>query len=143
MTFDKQRWRGFADWLKTEREKSSLSQDGLGNKVGLDRQTIYRLENALSGTKRETVIKIAETLNADLETALNLAGFTSVKLFENKKPQNPSEFFAILDEMGLDIQLDGGYRTLENLDADDLQELLDSVVANAVAKSKRKSRLGK
>lgn len=55
-----------------------------------------------------------------------------------KKPTNPAEFFDALDKLGLDIQFDGGRKVLEGLDEDDLQELLDSVVANAIGKSKRK-----
>ena len=75
MVFDKKRWRVFGDWLKIKREEAKLSQDGLAYLVGVDRQTIYRLENALSGTKRETVIAIAKALNANEEEALRKAGF--------------------------------------------------------------------
>jgi len=77
MAFYKQRWRIFANWLKKERENAHLSQDGLADLVGVDRQTIYRLENVLSGTKRETVIAIAAALKAEESVALNKAGFST------------------------------------------------------------------
>src|SRR5215217_5429231 len=77
MAFDKKRWHVFADWLKAQREAARLSQDGLANLVGVDRQTIYRLENALSGTRRETILALAKALDADEREALRKAGFAS------------------------------------------------------------------
>lgn len=77
MAFDKERWRVFGDWLKEKREKSKLSQEGLGDLAGLDRQQIYRLENALSGTKRETVIALANALKVSEDEALQKAGFAA------------------------------------------------------------------
>lgn len=79
MALDKKRWRVFGEWLKEKRDHLRLSQDIFGRLVGLDRQTIYRLENALSGTKRETVIQIAESIGADVNEALSKAGFASDK----------------------------------------------------------------
>jgi transcriptional regulator with XRE-family HTH domain len=77
MSFDKERWRVFGNWLKTQRENAKLSQDGLADLIDVDRQTIYRLENALSGTKRETVLALAEALKASESEALLKAGFAS------------------------------------------------------------------
>lgn len=75
MAFDKKRWRVFAEWLKTAREAANFSQEGLADLIDKDRQTIYRLENALSGARRETVIDIAKAVGANIEIALNKAGF--------------------------------------------------------------------
>ncbi len=55
-----------------------------------------------------------------------------------KKPTTPAEFFDALERLGLDIQFAGGRKVLEGLDEDDLQELLDTAVASATAKGKRK-----
>ena len=142
----------FAEWLSNAYNESKFkSWQEVADKVGTTRSTLSRyagakpqtLTNKPSQPNADLVVKLAEVFGEDKNNALTLAGHAGGETAGYGKPQNPSEFFARLDEMGLDIQLDGGYRTLENLDADDLQELLDSVVANAVAKSKRKSRLGK
>jgi len=71
------RWRIFGAWLKSQREAANMSQDGLGDAIGKDRQTIYRIENALSGTTRETVVDLAKALQVSEETALTKAGFAS------------------------------------------------------------------
>lgn len=72
-------WRGFGQYLKQVRERLNYSQEGIAQKVGLTRQQWNRLENGLSGTKRETVIKIAERLNLNEVELLNKAGFDAPK----------------------------------------------------------------
>lgn len=69
--------RSFGRLIREKREKKNLSQDGLGHLVGKDRQQIYRIENGLSGTRRETVIDLAKALGVDSETLLYRAGFGS------------------------------------------------------------------
>jgi transcriptional regulator with XRE-family HTH domain len=86
-------------------------------------KTVKKLANALKVTELEILAAATNAPNA----GTNL-----------KKPQTPMEFFALLEEVGIDINLDGGVKSLEGLTGDDLQELLDSVAANASAKARRK-----
>lgn len=48
-------WREFGSWLRSQREAARLSQSGAAQRAEIDRQQWYRIENGLSGTKRETV----------------------------------------------------------------------------------------
>jgi transcriptional regulator with XRE-family HTH domain len=73
----KEMWRKFGEFLKTERDKKGLSQEGASKIVGMTRQQWNRLENGESGTTRNTVYLISEKFNLPLETVLRLAGFTS------------------------------------------------------------------
>jgi predicted transcriptional regulator len=134
MAFDKQRWRIFGDWLKNRREEAKLSQDGLADLVGVDRQTIYRLENALSGTKRETVNALAEALRVNKAEALNKAGFAVQENGIIQKPKSVVEFIERLNEMGFEIQFDAD---LTKLTPDDLQDLIDSIEANLLVKTRK------
>ena len=126
------------EWVKKHREKMNFSQETAAEKVGLSRYQWIRIENGQSGTKRDTILSIAKQLGADATEGLTLLAGLEPDSNSIKKPTNPAEFFDALDKLGLDIQFDGGRKVLEGMDEDDLQELLDSVVANAVAKSKRK-----
>jgi ribosome-binding protein aMBF1 (putative translation factor) len=79
MDTNKELWRAFGAWIRDARENKSLSQSGLGNIVGLDRQQIYRIENGLSGTKRETVARLADALDLDESEAYRRAGYASAE----------------------------------------------------------------
>ncbi|MGE3953536.1 MAG: helix-turn-helix domain-containing protein [Pyrinomonadaceae bacterium] len=68
-------WQDFGAWLRSKREELNLSQSGAANRAGIDRQQWYRLENGLSGTRRDTVIAIAKALSLDPEEALDRSGF--------------------------------------------------------------------
>lgn len=69
--------RTFGAWLKQKREESHFSQGGAAARAGIDRQQWYRIENGLSGTKRDTVVAIAHALSLPVEEALSRAGFAS------------------------------------------------------------------
>lgn len=69
--------KDFGRWIRAKREKLQLSQDGVADKVGVDRQTIYRIEGGLTGTKRETVIAIATALDLDVDDALVRSGWAT------------------------------------------------------------------
>jgi len=73
----KQMWRDFGAWIREQREKLNFSQGGVADKVGVDRQTIYRIEAGQSGTKRDTVIAIAEALRLNVDEALIRSGFAT------------------------------------------------------------------
>ena len=74
MSITQQR-RLFGQFIKESREEKGFSQEGAANKAEMDRQQWYRIENGRSGTKRETVIKMANAVDADVDKALTLAGF--------------------------------------------------------------------
>ena len=89
----------------------------------------------------ETVTDLAKALEIPESDIVNALGYDTEETV-NTKPQNVEEFFQRLDEMGfkdVSIQFEGGSKAMRNLDADDLQELLDSFVAGATAKAKRKA----
>jgi transcriptional regulator with XRE-family HTH domain len=48
--------------LREARERAGLSLDGLAEKVGLHRQTIYQIEIGERYPSRETVLRFAEVL---------------------------------------------------------------------------------
>lgn len=75
--------RSFGSWLKLKREESHLSQGGAAQRAGIDRQQWYRIENGLSGTKRDTVIAIAGALSLSVDEALSMAGFAGPTAAEN------------------------------------------------------------
>jgi transcriptional regulator with XRE-family HTH domain len=128
-----QLWKAFGEWIKDIRENQRhLSQDGVADRAGLDRQTIYRLEAGKSGTRRETVIAIANALSVDPNLALKKAGFGNPDASD--KPQNALEFVTRLREMGFEIQTDFDY---EKLGPDALQDIVDDIEAKLIYKTRR------
>ena len=71
--------RSFGRWLKEKREETHFSQGGAAQRAGIDRQQWYRIENGLSGTKRDTVIAIARALSLPADEALARSGFASTQ----------------------------------------------------------------
>lgn len=72
-------WLEFGAWIKEHREKHHLSQAGAAQRAAIDRQQWYRIESGKSGTKRDTVIAIANAVSADVGEALRRAGFSNEK----------------------------------------------------------------
>jgi transcriptional regulator with XRE-family HTH domain len=105
--------RLLGDWVRKHREAKKLSQDGLAGKVDMERQQIYRIENGISGTKQETILRIAKVLEADENEALTLlAGI---------EPQNEAaDSHDILDKVQIVFQ-DGNKLTKKQQ-----QEILDA-----------------
>jgi transcriptional regulator with XRE-family HTH domain len=68
-------WKRFGRWVAQKREEKGLVQADLGNRIGRDRQTVYRIE-AGEPTKRPTVIRIAEALGEPVAVALGIAFLT-------------------------------------------------------------------
>lgn len=118
----------------------------VANRSGLSRGYIGNIVNETAPTQSgqynlspESVNVLAKALEISESAILEAMNY----LPENqntgiKKPSNPAEFFDALDRLGLDIQFAGGRKVLEGLDEDDLQELLDTVIASATAKGRRK-----
>jgi len=79
-------WSRFGRWVFEKREALGMRQEDLGEKIGKDRQTVYRIEKGGS-TKRATVIKIANALGQSTKTALDIAfGIPS----DNSGPLKPA-----------------------------------------------------
>lgn len=126
--------RDFGAWVKTKRAEKGLSQEGAAKMADVDRQTWFRIENGLQGTRRDTVLRIADALGANHEEALNKAGF-GIPSGPPTKPQNAAEFAERLREMGFEIQTDFDF---EKLGPDDLQEIVDRIEADLLIKVKRR-----
>ncbi len=125
----------FGRYMQSQRESKGISQKYIADKIGKTVTQVSRIENGKSGTERDTVIEWAKALGINENEALRQFKPENTAI---KKPINVAEFFEILDNLGLDVQFHGGFKMLETLDEEDLQELLDGVVANASAKVKRK-----
>lgn len=135
------------------REKVGLTQEELATAAGISKPYVGTIENMRPHTDtgatpkpgRDKIISIVKALNEklpageklNLDKLLMMVGHAPENSFP-RKPMNVLELFETLEFLGLDVQFDGGLKTLESLDADDLQELLDGIVANASAKVKRK-----
>lgn len=72
-------WPEFGRWMRDLREARHLSQSGAAQRAGIDRQQWYRIENGKSGTRRETVIAMANAVSANVDEALRRAGFSSIR----------------------------------------------------------------
>lgn len=51
-----------ADWMRTNRIKADLSQEGLANLAGIDRKTVNRIENGHFSPSIDTMTRIAVVL---------------------------------------------------------------------------------
>lgn len=102
--------------IKYLRNKNGISQQGLADKVGIDRSTVSRIENNEIETTIDNAIKIADALNVSLydligkDLRINNA---DVPL----KEDNHSEYKKILKEKGLMDEE-------ENIDEESLDKLL-------------------
>jgi DNA-binding XRE family transcriptional regulator len=71
-----ERWKRFGRYVRTYREdEAKMSQTDAARSAQMTRQQWNRIEMGVSGSKRTTIIKIAETLKADPVLFLNQAGF--------------------------------------------------------------------
>jgi|SRR5262245_39426581 len=69
---ESQNWVNFGVWMAERRQSLKLTQEQLGDLVGVGKEQIYRIEKGIS-TKRSTVIKIARSLNVHPDRALAIA----------------------------------------------------------------------
>lgn len=117
-------WATFGAWIKETREKQKLSQAGAAERAELDRQQWYRIENGVSGTRRETVIRMARALSADPDEALQLAGFASLP---KGKPQTMAELLNRLAELGISHVEFLDDEAIRNATPEDLADVLRAV----------------
>lgn len=85
------------NWVKKHREKMNYSQESAAKKSGLSRYQWIRIENGQSGTKRETIIRIAKELEAD-----GTEGLTLLAGLENESSKVLPEELQIMDYDGFD-----------------------------------------
>lgn len=102
--------------IKYLRNKNGISQQGLADKVGIDRSTVSRIENNEIETTIDNAIKIADALNVSL---YDLIG-KDLRINNDDVPlkeDNHSEYKKILKEKGLMDEE-------ENIDEESLDKLL-------------------
>ena len=102
--------------IKFLRTKNGISQQGLADKVGIDRSTVSRIENNEIETTIDNAIKIADALNVSLYDLVGKdlrANNVETPLTEKKH----EEYKKILREKGL---MDDD----ENIDEESLNKLL-------------------
>lgn len=102
--------------IKFLRTKNGISQQGLADKVGIDRSTVSRIENNEIETTIDNAIKIADALNISLYDLVGKdlrANNVETPLTEKKH----EEYKKILREKGL---MDEN----ENIDEESLNKLL-------------------
>lgn len=85
----------------------------------------------------DTVEDLAKALEVPESDIVNAIGYETGEIVVNK-PQNVYEFYERLNEMGLGVKFEGGTKVLQNLDADDLQDLLDNIQAVTQVKLNKK-----
>lgn len=138
IVLDKERWKNFGRWMRETREAKRLSQEGLARRIGIDRQQVYRLEGGLSGTRRETVLKIAEALEQSPAEALNMAGFAIPRT--PGRISNGRELLEVLEASGIEIpRFFGGTDRLDLVDEQELNDILELMFVHLrhVAEKKR------
>ncbi len=95
-------WLSFGRWLREQRDKAGLSQVGAAQRAGIDRQQWYRIESGKSGTKRETVISMANAVSANVNEALAKAGLLDPN---NGTSTDPEGFYSGIDRLPPDRQI--------------------------------------
>ena len=137
-----------SELIQRRMKELNIKKTQLADKVGVSRAYIGDLANGTAKTKSgiyrpkpEIISALSKALKVQESEILNSLGHNVDETpIHNRKVTTPAELFELLDEMGLEINLDGGIKTIESLDEDDLQELVDSIVATASAKAKRKTK---
>ena len=105
--------------IKYLRNTKGISQQGLADKVGIDRSTVSRIENNEIETTIDNAIKIADALGV---TLYDLVGRDLSKPNNTDTiPKTDSDFKRILRDKGIDD---------ENITEDDAKKLIDFAIAN-------------
>jgi transcriptional regulator with XRE-family HTH domain len=68
-------WRAFGEWIEAQRRLTPYTQEAAAARAGMKRQQWSRIIKGVSGTKRTTVIRIAEAVGANVDEALVKAGY--------------------------------------------------------------------
>ena len=102
-------WEEFGRWLREQRVAAGLTQKQVAARTRMHTVHIARLEAGESGTKRDSVIALANAIGIDVHDALNRAGYSLGDALSSRQ-----------------IELSGGVRILgldEEFDEDDLREI--------------------
>lgn len=106
--------------IKFLRTKNGISQQGLADKVGIDRSTVSRIENNEIETTIDNAIKIADALNVSLYDLVSKdLRTTNIETPPNK--ENHEKYKQLLKDKGL---------TDENITEEDAKKLIDFAIAN-------------
>ena len=119
-------WKEFGAWIKGKRDKANLSQDGAARRADIDRQQWYRIENGLSGTRRDTVIRMARGVSADPNEALTYAGFAPIPQ-RSGPPQTLEELIEIAESLGIQNLQFFDHDKLRSATPEQLQEVLEAI----------------
>lgn len=62
----------FGEWLKQKRSAARMTQQQVGDAVGLTRQQVARIESGEQTTRNATAVKLCDALGADPQEGLSL-----------------------------------------------------------------------
>ncbi len=112
--------KDFGRWLQNEREIRGISQKYVAKEIRMSVTQLSRIENGESGTKRDTVILLAQTIGADEEEALR-----------QFRPEHQFKFNSdLLDSVRLELAGSDGW---SNKQKDDFLQMLKILVAGIKA----------
>lgn len=115
--------------IKFLRNKNGISQQGLADKVGIDRSTVSRIENNEIETTIDNAIKIAEALNVSL---YDLVG-KDLRIDNNTPTLENEEQKKLATDKGVTIYID----KIKGLTAEDVLEV-NKVLMEELEKKKKK-----
>jgi DNA-binding XRE family transcriptional regulator len=113
-----------------------MSQATAARRAGIDRQQWYRIESGRSGTRRGTVISIANAIAADATEALTRAGYAPTE------PRTRAQRLqAALASQGVDgINLYEGIESLDKLTDEEYDDMLQNILLTIELSVKRSQR---
>ena len=92
--------------VRQKREELDLTQEELGEKLGLSYRTIMKIENAQSNSKFETVAMLAQGLSISLDAIVlpssvipNQVSQYVFQFFADVSPQETMAYLAILESI--------------------------------------------
>jgi transcriptional regulator with XRE-family HTH domain len=103
---EQERWRRFGEWLGNWRKTNTkLNQSAAASKAEMTRQQWGRVEKGTSGSKRETIIKMATAIGCEPALALDQAGFKEPSLIIEAPPLSELEQLEELSQIELLLRL--------------------------------------
>jgi transcriptional regulator with XRE-family HTH domain len=73
-------WEEFGTWVRKGRRAADLTQAAVAKGVGLSTMQVLRIEKGYGGTRRETVVSLADFLGLNRVEALLRSGFAAAEL---------------------------------------------------------------
>lgn len=106
--------------IKFLRTKNGISQQGLADKVGIDRSTVSRIENNEIETTIDNAIKIADALNVSLYDLVS-KDLRTINIETAPNEENNENYKQLLKNKGL---------ADESITEEDAKKLIDFAIAN-------------